>query len=494
MTTFRHLTEAVGRLRAILGTPGLMIGLFSLLSFVFGLFMVVREYNRPRQNELRALHKVLSNWVRAPNYLGSTLIDYVDRWRQAPPDQKEAGRADLVAALQALGDELEHHAERFPLLEIVSLAVVTRGDPPVARWDSPDLLATARSDLIADRIPLIASGDGPAVALLVRYRIEPTLERAVAELETSYHRLLLALLGLSGFSLLFLGYMILHAQALRERVAREAAQEATLDLADRTCHELGNGVFVLANERRNLAQHLDLIDRFVAQESEARAAAARTVGMDPDLFARWNHALEREYATRGIAPELELSGSAALARDVCRQLAVCFEYIALTVRELDGFLKRTALPVELGRVSVADCLDEALALLGPRLEAVDTRIDRQIDGEMIVRADRRLLVHALVNLLKNAVEAAAGAGTPPRITLGARVEGGTAWISVADNGPGIPEASLARVFEEGYSTKGTGRGRGLAIVKESVHVQGGVIKVANQPGGGAEFRIGLPVE
>jgi C4-dicarboxylate-specific signal transduction histidine kinase len=237
-----------------------------------------------------------------------------------------------------------------------------------------------------------------------------------------------------------------------------------------------------------------LIDRFVAEDPAARAAAARRLEIDPALAARWEHALKREYAARGIDPDLELRGSAAIAHDVCRQIAVCAEYLSLTVRELDGFLKRSALPVELARVEVAACLDEALALLGPRLESADARVERRLEGEgkLAVLADRRLLVHALVNLLKNAVEATLAAGIAPRFLLSATVEGASVLIGVADNGPGIPEADLRRVFEVGFSTKGPGRGRGLAIVRESVHVQGGAIRVRRLPEGGTEFVIELP--
>jgi signal transduction histidine kinase len=278
-------------------------------------------------------------------------------------------------------------------------------------------------------------------------------------------------------------------------VAREAAQEAALDLADRTCHELGNGVFVLSNERKNLTGHLDLIDRFVSEEGEARAAAARRLGIDPELAARWDQVMKREYAARGIDPDVEIRGSAAIAREVCRQIAVCSEYIALTVRELDGFLKRSPVPVVLDRLAVGDVFDEALALLGPGLEAAGARIERahEADRHLWVCADRRLLVHALVNLLKNALEAAAAAGIVPRITLNAEVEGATVWLGVADNGPGISEASLRRVFDVGYSTKGAGRGRGLAIVRESINVQGGEIRVSRRPAGGIRFQIGLPM-
>jgi signal transduction histidine kinase len=492
MRALRRFADAVGRLRAALGTPGLMIGLFSLLSFAFGLMVLVRQYNRPREIGRVTLHQVIGGWVRIPGYLGTTLIDDVDRWRHASAQDEPRRRAELVKVFAQLGDELDHQSERFPLLRIVSMELLPRGGRPLARWDGPTASLSSRADVL-DRIALLPPGDGPAIDLLVRYRIDPDVVREAAGLETSYHRLFLAVVGLSGFSLICLGYMVLHAKALSARAAREAAQEATLDLADRTCHELGNGVFILSNERRNLADHLDLVDRFVSQEAEARASAARRAGLDPDALARWNDALEHEYAARGIAPGHELRGSAAIAREVCRQIAVCSEYIALTVRELDGFLKRSELPVELGQVAVADCFEEALALLQPAIESSGSEVERRLPDDLLVKADRRLLVHALVNLLKNALEAASGLRETPRVRLEARVEGSAAWLVVADNGPGIAEDDLHRIFDAGYTTKAASRGRGLAIVRESVHVQGGVIDVSSRPGEGAEFRIGLPV-
>ena len=150
-----------------------------------------------------------------------------------------------------------------------------------------------------------------------------------------HRRLVLAVTGLSGYSLLCLAYMVIQARSLSERAAREAAQTATLDLADRTCHELGNVAFVVANERRNLASHIELLERFVAEEPGARASALRRAGIDPAAAARFDQAIAREYADRGIDPAFELRRSAAMARDVCRQIAVCSDYITLTVREVN---------------------------------------------------------------------------------------------------------------------------------------------------------------
>jgi two-component system sensor histidine kinase FlrB len=96
--------------------------------------------------------------------------------------------------------------------------------------------------------------------------------------------------------------------------------------------------------------------------------------------------------------------------------------------------------------------------------------------------------------VKNAVESVELAGATPVVTLSAQAEGRTIWLGVADNGPGIPPDVQRQVFDQGYTTKGTGRGRGLAIVRESVHLQDGRIVVENLPGGGARFRIGLDVD
>ena len=490
----------LGRLHATLGTPGLMIGLMSLLAFAFGLVAAARGYDQFRDRSRDALRRVIAEWVRITpvDYLSRTLKDHAHRWQLADPAGREAQRPGLRDRLAELGRALIQPGGSEPLIAIVSMELAPRAGPPLARWSSAAPAAGPDPRAFRDRIPVLDAGPDamlrPALDLDVRYRLAPVVERAATDLEATYHRLWLAILGLSGYSLLCLAYMVGHARALRDRVARESAQEATLDLADRTCHELGNVVFVLANERRNLDGHLDLLDRFLAEAPAARAAAARRAGLDPAQAARFETSLRREHAERGIEPSLELAASASIARDVCRQVAVCTEYIGLTVRELDGYLKRSALPVTPEPLAVSACLDDALALLAPRLAAVGAVVARpsEAEGRLTVLADRRLLVHVLVNLLKNAVEAAA-ADLPPRVRLEARAEGPTAWITVADSGPGIPAAALPRVFDLGYSTKGAGRGRGLAIVRESIAAQGGELRVSSRPGAGTEFRIGLPL-
>ncbi len=483
-------------LHRTLGTPGLVIAGLSVLMFVSGLVVIWREYDRLSQARSEALRRLISRWARTASvdYLGTrNLVDDADQWRRAPANRADADRALVQDRLDDLGDWFEKQNARSPIVEIVEMWLRLGDSRRAVHWQS--MTATTADSQLLEGVPVLpAGGQWPVVVLDVRYRTEPEVAQIGGDLETSYRRLLLAVLGLSGYSVLCLFYMASHAHVLHQQATREAAQQATLDLADRTCHELGNVAFVLSNERRNLSDHLALVERFLDEEPDALESALRRAGLDRAAAGRFRQSLRREYENRGIDPDVELRGGATIARDVCRQIAVCSDYIALTVRELDSYLKQSALPVALEPVDVNVCLDDAQALLGPSLDAASVRIERASDGpdRAVAKADRRLLVHALVNLLKNAVEATKGTGVQPRITLEARAEGARIEVAVGDNGPGIAPEILPRIFEVGYSTKAVGRGRGLAIVKDSIEAQGGILRVESQPGRGTTFRMSLP--
>jgi nitrogen fixation/metabolism regulation signal transduction histidine kinase len=107
--------------------------------------------------------------------------------------------------------------------------------------------------------------------------------------------------------------------------------------------------------------------------------------------------------------------------------------------------------------------------------------------------DRMLLRRALTNLLKNAREAMAETGAAGAPELSLSREGDHAVVETADRGPGVPDESKSRVFDPYYTTKHDGTGLGLAIVKKIVLDHGGSITVADRAGGGAVFRIVLPL-
>ncbi len=488
-----HRPSARVVLGRALGPTGLLIAGLSILMLAFSLFVLKRDYDRLEQARSELLQRIIGRWARtaSADYLGrSSLIDLADAWRRASPDEESEAHARVQRSLDKMGDWFEEQNQKTPLVEIVSMSLRQRGRSRPVSWQTM-AGSIVEAQTLEPVTVLPETGTEPAVDLVVRYRSEPEVVAVMSALETSYRRLLLAVFGLSAYSVLCLVYMIYHGQVMHSRISREAAQRATLDLADRTCHELGNVAFVLSNERRNLTDHLSLMERFLDEQNGILESAVTSARLDGVSAERLRRGLRRAYAERGLDPEIELRAGLDLAREITRQVSICSDYIGLTVRELDGYLKQSAMPVRMGPVDVRACLDDARSLLGPSLDSSWVDYTKAVAGESraMAMADRRLLVHALVNLLKNAAEACQTTGREPRIALDVRREGASMVLEIADNGPGISAENLSRIFDMGFSTKGVGRGRGLAVVQDSVEAQDGTLTVESEPGCGTTFRI-----
>ena len=113
----------------------------------------------------------------------------------------------------------------------------------------------------------------------------------------------------------------------------------------------------------------------------------------------------------------------------------------------------------------------------------------------LIHVDGLLLEQLFVNLLENAAR-----HTPQgtRVRISAAAEPRVLHITVADDGPGLPPGAEEQVFEKFFRASTVadsrrGSGLGLAICRAVAQIHGGAIAVANRPGGGAEFRLRLPL-
>jgi signal transduction histidine kinase len=108
-----------------------------------------------------------------------------------------------------------------------------------------------------------------------------------------------------------------------------------------------------------------------------------------------------------------------------------------------------------------------------------------------------LLRQALLNLARNAAEACVNAPNGGRVLLRGEIvrgeDSGYQRITVFDNGPGIPAASLAKLFRPFFTTKANGTGLGLAVVQKIIVQHGGQVIARNRPEGGAAFIVTLPL-
>lgn len=151
-------------------------------------------------------------------------------------------------------------------------------------------------------------------------------------------------------------------------------------------------------------------------------------------------------------------------------------------------VKRQWLPLE-------EIVGSALTRLEPQLEGRPIRTDLPADLPL-VSVDAVLLEQLFVNLLENAAKYTP-AGSPVEIVARANPESRVVAIEVADRGPGIQPGDEARLFEKfvrgRQQTGSSGAGLGLAICRGVIGAHGGTIVAANRAGGGAAFRITLPI-
>ena len=146
-------------------------------------------------------------------------------------------------------------------------------------------------------------------------------------------------------------------------------------------------------------------------------------------------------------------------------------------------------------VPLRPMLEEALAAAQAHAQsAAEVRPSIRVASEAdTVRGDARLLRQALVNLFLNALQAMPRGGQlDVRVTAGALLGRPAALLAIRDSGPGIPAEARARIFQPFFTTKATGTGLGLAVVKRIVEGHGGSLTLAESTSG-AEFQVLLPL-
>ena len=153
------------------------------------------------------------------------------------------------------------------------------------------------------------------------------------------------------------------------------------------------------------------------------------------------------------------------------------------------------LRLEFERVSLGDLVSDAVATAVPIATAKGVHLEGHLNGppaELDVSAPE--ILRALRNILENAIRHTPGDGT---VVVAAGREAGRAYVSVSDNGGGIPDADLSRVFDVAFRgdtarTPGDGAGLGLAIARGLVEAHHGEVIVRNE-NGGARFTVRLPL-
>jgi PAS domain S-box-containing protein len=148
--------------------------------------------------------------------------------------------------------------------------------------------------------------------------------------------------------------------------------------------------------------------------------------------------------------------------------------------------------MNLGMENINEVIREMTQFLQYEVEEENIQLVLELDEDLPgVMVDPKYLKQALLNVIKNAIEAIHEGGNIS-IQTGATEEGDVA-VHIIDNGEGIPESRIGKIYEPYFTTKRFGSGLGLVIVYKIIKELGGTIQVKSKEGVGTDFTIVLPV-
>jgi signal transduction histidine kinase len=185
----------------------------------------------------------------------------------------------------------------------------------------------------------------------------------------------------------------------------------------------------------------------------------------------------------GALPEGELADAVLEETDRMQRLV---EQLLLLTRADEGAVLTQPREVD---------LDDLLLSEATRVRRAGRAVDTSNVGAARVRGDAAALAQVVRNLVDNAIRHANGT-----VLLASCTRGAEAWLTVEDDGPGVPASDRGRIFErfvrldEARARDAGGSGLGLAIVEEIVRIHGGSVAVSDSALGGARFVVRLPAE
>ena len=286
-------------------------------------------------------------------------------------------------------------------------------------------------------------------------------------------------LEIMGFAMLMAAAFYLLSRRARRQSAAYMRESADLRaLNNRLTREIA--------ERERVQKELRVAEQTVQQSSKLAALGEMSAGVSHELnqplAAMKTYLAGARLLLQRSRPEEALSSF--------QRIDDLIERMGAITRQLKSYARKGEDALE--PVDLLASVSAALTMMEPQLRSRTIRVSHNFPrGKVMVRADRIRLEQVVINLLRNAVDAVKGVRDPAiQISVSA---GSHAYLSVQDNGPGVSD--LEKLFEPFWTTKkpGEGTGLGLAISSGIVADFGGRLIAHNNDGGGAVFRMELPL-
>jgi signal transduction histidine kinase len=249
-------------------------------------------------------------------------------------------------------------------------------------------------------------------------------------------------------------------------------------------------------ERRTAALRAEMEERKRLERAKLQAERLAVVG---SMAAQVAHEIRNPLGT--ISLNLDLIGeelnvfvnSNGHSTAECQVLLREMRSQVLRIHQvLQEYLRFGRMPKsERAVLSLNGLLEEKLNFVQPLLDQKHVDLSKTLDPELPpVRADAEQLWEALLNLIRNAVDAMPAGGN---LTVSAKRNGADALVSIRDSGRGMTEEEARNLFVPFFTTKSDGTGLGLAYAQRVINEHGGKIDCATARGKGSTFSIQLPL-
>jgi signal transduction histidine kinase len=414
----------------------------------------------------------------------------IEKLRRMPAGAEEAPFLDRVDGLFAAltARYAEYAAEGLEVRRVID---------ELARFETanggrPD----AALDAAVRRLKLVEQGIGLGIRDL-QTELDTRIDQRVRRIGEDERRSALLVLVFSlvaaivGLFVTFLSQRALAPIRQLTAAVKDAGEGRFSQIPEGPDDELG----LLARELNAMAKKLVERDRQLADKTQELLRSERLAAVGR-LAAQITHEIRNPLASLSLNAELlqEQLDAGALdaqeARDLVHAMAREVDRLAEVTEEYLRFARMPKPTLE--RVDLNDAVDELATFMGPELAGAGVDVRRELaEASPAVRADPGQLRQVLLNLVRNAREAA-GRGGHVRLVTRVR-DGAMADVEVQDDGPGMADDVKQRIFEPFFTTKELGTGLGLALVQQIVHEHAGELRCDSAPGRGTRMVVSLPI-
>ena len=244
-------------------------------------------------------------------------------------------------------------------------------------------------------------------------------------------------------------------------------------------------------------QYMDIIIRDISEDirKETRLRRSESLASMTTMAAGVAHEIKNPLAAMQIHTQLmrkAFQRFGSLDEEKAEKyLSVIEETEHLNKIAVDFLYAVKPLDVELRLGSLNEEIEEVISFLLPEAEEKNIQVETKLDPFIPrIEFDKRLVKQALLNLVQNAFAAMSEGG---KLGITSKNQGDFISLRIKDNGCGIPEDKLSKIFEPYYTTKASGTGLGLTLVYKIMKEHNGDIHVKSELGKGTEFILDFPV-